>query len=94
MDINEQNKPDSPAVPEQPAADESLGQAESQPVPEATAEEPAPVACRIPEVEAPIEPERAEESIRMILTKTVRKEEPSDAAAASPPPSPPNAAES
>ena len=38
-----------------------LGQAELQLVPEAPAEEPAPVACRIPEVEAPIEPEPAEE---------------------------------
>ena len=61
MDINEQNQPDSPAVPEQPAADGSLGQAEPQPAPEAPAGELAPVACRIPEVEAPIEPEPVEE---------------------------------
>ena len=61
MDINEQNQPDSPAVPEQPAADGSLGQAEPQPAPEAPAGELAPVACRIPEVEAPIEHEPAEE---------------------------------
>ena len=61
MDINEQNQPDSPAVPEQPAADGSLGQAEPQPAHEAPAGELAPVACRIPEVEAPIEPEPVEE---------------------------------
>ena len=61
MDINEQNQPDCTAVPEQPAAEGLLGQAEPQLVPEAPAEEPAPVACRIPEVEAPIEPEPAED---------------------------------
>ncbi len=58
---NEEPQPEIPAVPEQPAADESLGQAEPEPIPEPAVEAPAPAACQIPEVEASIEPEPAAE---------------------------------
>jgi len=56
---NEDPQSGIPTVPEQPVADESLGQSEPQPAPES-----APAACRIPEVEAPIEPEPVAEDRR------------------------------
>jgi len=60
---NEETQSEIPAVPEQPAVNESPGQSEPQPVPEAPVEaatpDPAPAACLIPEVEASIEPETA-----------------------------------